>query len=1252
MKHILTLFIALFVSTSIGWGQIISQYVETESGSVPKGIEIWNNTAATINFSAGNALTIEQGTNGAAPTTVVTISSGSLASGAVMVIGTSTGGLTPDHVFNFTFNGDDALVVKLAGTTTDVFGTPGVDPGSAWSGSGVSTANQNIQLKDGITTGDTDGWTDPSARFETVSTTPSGVGGTAGFGTAPAGATTVTIANTGSPAAGDIVQGSTRVTLFGFALTPSSSVDFTSVSITTAGTATSDDLSNFRLIHDENGNGVWELMSESEVKFIGSLSETLTFASFSIPQTAITSVRRYLLIADVAEDATIGATFTASIAAASDVITTGDETGTAIGNQMSVISDSTPVITPSVSSLGNFGDVAFGSISNVSSFTVSADNLMGSVTLQAPEHFQISQSPDLNFGSEIVLAQTDGNLSGEPVTIYARMSPASVSGLVLGNISLSSTGATTATVGVSGFILAGQPSTSASGLSFTSVSATGFTINWTRGDGQQILVLVKSGSAVDADPADKSTYSANAAFGSGSQLGTGNYAVYKGTGTSVAVSGLTAGVTYHVEAFEFNLGAEGTENYEAAGLAGSQETDSYPPLNAITPEDFDEYRIGLWIGDTGSYGRLTDGTVPSGLVSTDGGFIGSNSSVGNSTLLTSSSENRTWAFSIATTDFDPSTSNYIAVVLMSDVSFTGSVNTASFNGYFLKLGASGSADNIELWLSTGGTKTKMGDYTAIGSFGLGALENGLNLLVVRSNAGAFSVYYSTGFSWASQPTADGGTITDNTHTSSSYFGFGTVFANPSTSRRIYMDNIRLGIPTLTGTQGWRLLSSPVAGTYADLLGPIWTQGATGADVSNGTPNVYTHLSGDSTYTAVTNLTAALPAGRGIAVYVYGDDDYDGAGSASWPKTLSVTGTENADGTTFTPASWTAGDEYAIAGNPFASTIDWDAVNKGADVGESVWVWNTGASAYDAWNGTAGDLTDGLITPFQGFWMQYSGADRTLTFNDLDKTTGGTFRGKSADQPFVLALRGSSGEKRHTAWLEFSETGEWGRDAKDAVSFVPMATSFVHMGSISDGVKYDINHLPLIEERAEIPVALTATVGGTVTLSAAAFNLPEGWMASLTDRETGVTHTLSADWSATVETALAKDASVDPLTFDGRPVTQAADEVTRFTLVIDPGTSTSTPDAGRETPDAIALHGAYPNPFNPSTVVRYTLDAGRQTSLKVYDILGREVAVLVNGTLPAGSHTAAFDASNLTSGVYIVRLEAGGMSMTKRITLLK
>jgi len=163
---------------------LISQYVETNSGTTPKGIELWNPTASDITFTAGNALTIEQGTNGGTPATLVTINSGSLPAGGVLVVGTTD--MSPDVIRAFNFNGDDALVVKLAGVVTDVFGTPGVDPGTAWTGGGVSTANQNIQLKEGITTGNTVGWTDPSLRFETVSTTPATLpAGLAGFGLAP-----------------------------------------------------------------------------------------------------------------------------------------------------------------------------------------------------------------------------------------------------------------------------------------------------------------------------------------------------------------------------------------------------------------------------------------------------------------------------------------------------------------------------------------------------------------------------------------------------------------------------------------------------------------------------------------------------------------------------------------------------------------------------------------------------------------------------------------------------------------------------------------------------------------------------------------------------------------------------------------------------------------------------------------------------------------------------------------------------------
>lgn len=89
-----------------------------------------------------------------------------------------------------------------------------------------------------------------------------------------------------------------------------------------------------------------------------------------------------------------------------------------------------------------------------------------------------------------------------------------------------------------------------------------------------------------------------------------------------------------------------------------------------------------------------------------------------------------------------------------------------------------------------------------------------------------------------------------------------------------------------------------------------------------------------------------------------------------------------------------------------------------------------------------------------------------------------------------------------------------------------------------------------------------------------------------------------------------------------------------------------------TPDIYRLQQNYPNPFNPSTVISYQLPANSMVTLKVYDVLGREVETLVNERQNAGTHSITFDASTLPSGVYFYRLQAGTYSNTKKLLLLK
>lgn len=79
---------------------------------------------------------------------------------------------------------------------------------------------------------------------------------------------------------------------------------------------------------------------------------------------------------------------------------------------------------------------------------------------------------------------------------------------------------------------------------------------------------------------------------------------------------------------------------------------------------------------------------------------------------------------------------------------------------------------------------------------------------------------------------------------------------------------------------------------------------------------------------------------------------------------------------------------------------------------------------------------------------------------------------------------------------------------------------------------------------------------------------------------------------------------------------------------------------------------YPNPFNPSTQIKYTIGERSNVSLKVFDVLGNEVANLVNQSQDAGSYNVTFDAANLTSGLYIYKLQAGNFTEAKKMMLLK
>ena len=90
----------------------------------------------------------------------------------------------------------------------------------------------------------------------------------------------------------------------------------------------------------------------------------------------------------------------------------------------------------------------------------------------------------------------------------------------------------------------------------------------------------------------------------------------------------------------------------------------------------------------------------------------------------------------------------------------------------------------------------------------------------------------------------------------------------------------------------------------------------------------------------------------------------------------------------------------------------------------------------------------------------------------------------------------------------------------------------------------------------------------------------------------------------------------------------------------------------DVPTTFALMQNFPNPFNPTTEIRYALAEQCYTTLKVYDVLGREVTVLVNQVMPPGAYSIQWNSGTHPAGVYFYRLTAGNYTDTKKMLLVK
>ncbi len=480
--------------------------------------------------------------------------------------------------------------------------------------------------------------------------------------------------------------------------------------------------------------------------------------------------------------------------------------------------------------------------------------------------------------------------------------------------------------------------------------------------------------------------------------------------------------------------------------------------------------------------------------------------------------------------------------------------------------------------------------------------------------------------------------------------------------------------TISGSNGWRLLSSPLSSDYADLFDAITTQGYSGSSLGNAPidslqPNVLYYVESypgtdNQRWRAPSNASASTQNGRGLYTYIFGNIASDSRYNNPLPVDLTVEGQEPSGAVDFGVTYTVAADSgWNLVGNPYTSTIDWDDSGNWTktNIDNTIYIWDYTTSQYKTWNGITGDLGDGLISPFQGFWVKANDVSPTLTIEEDAKTTNGDFVGKivsgnnNPEPKFSIEL--SDDVNRISTHFMFSKSAKLNKDTKDAYRLVPPPgiSSYLDLASVSENNnRFSINNLPRdFGIPIKIPLSIDAYEKGYSADKPLHFvfkdfkNIPVGWSVYLVDTKSNTEIDILTERTYLFNhTGERRKAAPNNVLGSKPKITVKASSKNRFYLIIDPGTDAS------GLPDEFMLSQNYPNPFNPLTKIKFTLPVQSDAVLEVFDILGRKIATLVSEELPAGQHIYEWDASRQSSGVYLYRLITSQGIQIKRMTLLK
>jgi hypothetical protein len=484
-------------------------------------------------------------------------------------------------------------------------------------------------------------------------------------------------------------------------------------------------------------------------------------------------------------------------------------------------------------------------------------------------------------------------------------------------------------------------------------------------------------------------------------------------------------------------------------------------------------------------------------------------------------------------------------------------------------------------------------------------------------------------------------------------------------------------PRIDGPEGWRALSAPVqAISFKEWVGDFWMQGMIGSDDAEREATILKWNEEGGYLSNPQGMAELTEAGKGYFIYFREDDDPTESGvQGGFPKVI-VEDTDSDQqvvdvAVTATDANKNGiidGDEgFNLLGNPFGSTLSVAAL-KGT-LEQANYRMNAHLYSWDPRSGNGNGGIDPLsgddtIAPYEAFWVRYldpktKGLVR-MDSSSLVKDNGRPiYNGESSSEGgFELYLGGE--EWFDSYRLEFNTEGAVDEDPLDGYKLFSLNTQSINLYStIGNGKRLALNTLPNnLEEQLEVPLSFSAPNRQKLSFR---WEQPEGmpnhWEVFLTDRRmdreinlrTNSSYSFQLEETKSTLNSATMAPSEEQLL---RTVPEEPNSEGRFALVMNPSGS-FTENVEEATPESISLNPNFPNPFTTITTIPFELVEKTDVKLTIWNMIGQKIATLIDGIRgPNDKNQAEWDASNMPSGMYIARLEAGGEVFTRKMTLIK